>query len=187
MGASEIRKVFDRTVLPQLDVLYAVALQFTGSAERASDACRETFARAYNLFPASAPAGNRRVWLLKILFLTLREPAARSQNGLVRTRAEAPERVPDRALRNHSNAARSGSGAATRSEHLQVQQLLRTLPEEYRAALLLVEVAELSYEESAGVLEVTIEAVRSRVSHARLMMLHGLSPAALRLKAGRVS
>jgi DNA-directed RNA polymerase specialized sigma24 family protein len=178
-SASEIRKLFDRRVLPHLDVLYAVALHFTGSTDRASDSCRATFARAYNLFPTSTAADNWRVRLLKILFGTFNQPLAKSPNGKV-SLGGAPGRAAGRTWLDPSSAARKGTAAPARPESSEVQHLLRTLPAEDRAALLLVELAELSYEAAAIVLEVPIETIHSRVSRARLMMLHGLSPAALR-------
>jgi RNA polymerase sigma factor (sigma-70 family) len=56
-----------------------------------------------------------------------------------------------------------------------VEKALHSLPDEFRAALLLVDVNELSYEEAARALEVPIGTVRSRLSRARSMMRYALA------------
>jgi len=51
---------------------------------------------------------------------------------------------------------------------------LQSLPEEFKTALLVVEVNELSYEDAARAMEVPIGTVRSRLSRARAMMRYAL-------------
>jgi RNA polymerase sigma-70 factor (ECF subfamily) len=52
----------------------------------------------------------------------------------------------------------------------EVERALRELPEEYRTAIVLVDIEELSYEEAAKVMECAIGTVRSRVSRGRRML-----------------
>ncbi len=52
----------------------------------------------------------------------------------------------------------------------EVEKALRELPEEYRTAIVLVDIEELSYEEAAKVMECAIGTVRSRVSRGRRML-----------------
>jgi DNA-directed RNA polymerase specialized sigma24 family protein len=197
-SASQIRRLFDRSVLPHLDVLYTVACQFTGSAGRAAGACRETVARAYRQFPASSgragldsDTAGCRVWLLKILFGILGEARSQSPDGCAT--AEETDRVCPTAGPAGQNAGARGwqgrpphrqNSAATREDseavRQQVRHLFRSLPTEDRAVLMLVDVAELSYEEAARVLDVTIETIRCRVSHARMLLRCGLGPSLLR-------
>jgi RNA polymerase sigma-70 factor (ECF subfamily) len=59
-----------------------------------------------------------------------------------------------------------------------MEKALHSLPEEFRTALLLVDVNELSYEEAAQTMEVPIGTVRSRLSRARAMMRYALEQAA---------
>jgi RNA polymerase sigma-70 factor, ECF subfamily len=51
-----------------------------------------------------------------------------------------------------------------------VEQALESIPEEFRAALLLVDVEELSYQEVSGVLNIPIGTVKSRVSRGRAIL-----------------
>ncbi len=61
----------------------------------------------------------------------------------------------------------------------EVQQVIKKLPEEYRTAIVLVDIEELSYEEAAKVMECPIGTVRSRVSRGRRMLQVALRDYAL--------
>ena len=52
----------------------------------------------------------------------------------------------------------------------EVETALASLPEEFRQAVLLVDVEELSYQEVSGVLNVAIGTIKSRVSRGRAML-----------------
>jgi len=52
----------------------------------------------------------------------------------------------------------------------EVEKALRELPEEFRTAIVLVDIEELSYEEAAKVMECAKGTVRSRVSRGRRML-----------------
>jgi RNA polymerase sigma-70 factor (ECF subfamily) len=74
---------------------------------------------------------------------------------------------------NHtdSNPESVLSGHAMERE---VEAALGKLPEEFRDALLLVDVEELSYLEISGVLNIPIGTVKSRVSRGRAMLREAL-------------
>jgi RNA polymerase sigma-70 factor (ECF subfamily) len=52
----------------------------------------------------------------------------------------------------------------------EVERALRGLPEEFRAAILLVDLQELNYEEAAKVMECPVGTVRSRLSRGRRLL-----------------
>jgi RNA polymerase sigma-70 factor (ECF subfamily) len=56
----------------------------------------------------------------------------------------------------------------------QLKSALDSLPDEFREVLLLVDVQELNYREVAGVLDIPIGTVKSRVSRGRAMMREAL-------------
>jgi len=62
----------------------------------------------------------------------------------------------------------------------EVEKALRELPEEYRTAIVLVDIEELSYEEAAKVMECAIGTIRSRVSRGRRMLQVALRDYALK-------
>jgi RNA polymerase sigma-70 factor (ECF subfamily) len=61
----------------------------------------------------------------------------------------------------------------------EVEEALKNLPEEYRTAIVLVDIEELSYEEAAKVMDCAIGTVRSRVSRGRRMLQVALRDYAL--------
>ncbi len=52
----------------------------------------------------------------------------------------------------------------------EVEEALKELPEEYRTAIVLEDIEELSYEEAAKVMECAIGTIRSRVSRGRRLL-----------------
>ncbi len=66
----------------------------------------------------------------------------------------------------------------------EVERALRELPEEYRMAIVLVDIEELSYEEAAKVMACAIGTVRSRISRGRRILQVALRNYAL--ERGRI-
>ncbi|MEX2223998.1 MAG: sigma-70 family RNA polymerase sigma factor [Candidatus Rokuibacteriota bacterium] len=76
-----------------------------------------------------------------------------------------------------SDWSREPDGAAMAAELMRaIEQGLRELPADYRAVVLLRDVEGLPTEEVAGVLHLTIPAVKSRVHRARLFLRKMLGP-----------
>lgn len=61
----------------------------------------------------------------------------------------------------------------------EVEKALGELPEEFRTAIVLVDIEELSYEEAAKIMECPMGTVRSRVSRGRRMLQVALKDYAL--------
>jgi RNA polymerase sigma-70 factor (ECF subfamily) len=61
----------------------------------------------------------------------------------------------------------------------EVETALKGLPEEFRTAIVLVDIEELSYQETAQVMECPVGTVRSRVSRGRRMLQVALRDYAL--------
>lgn len=62
----------------------------------------------------------------------------------------------------------------------EVEKTLKGLPVEFRTAIVLVDIEELTYEEAAEVMQCPIGTARSRVSRARRMLQVGLKDYALK-------
>jgi RNA polymerase sigma-70 factor (ECF subfamily) len=167
------RREFEALALPFLPALYNTGLHLTRDGDDAADLVQETCLRAYRTFDSFRPGTNGKAWLFKILysvFFNRRKKAWREvgpfpvdqleqQFGSL---MEAPESEP-------------GTGASWDREWTpEVETALRSLPEVYRAAVLLVDVEELSHEEAADVLGVRLGTVQSRVFRARRMLYAAL-------------
>ena len=67
---------------------------------------------------------------------------------------------------------------------LDVDAALRTLPEEFRVAVVLRDLCDLDYAEIAEVLDVPPGTVRSRISRGRALLVERLGPAGERAPGG---
>ncbi len=166
-GGERIRERFERLVLPHLDALFAMSFQLTGDQTRAGELCQETALRAYGALSDLTISERRiRVWLLTILYRAFRSGTANHQGAVAPTIGSSKERIE-----NHTSGdvdvATPWPGD---SAGLEIQRVLRGMPQDDKEAILLTHLAQLSYEEAAETLEVPVEAVRARVSRGRAFM-----------------
>ena len=177
---SEKRRLFEHEALPHLDSLFTTALYLTRSQEEANDLCQETMLRAYRSFHQFTIGTNCRAWLLTILNNLFRTNRSRAKPEHVSATSEEFERaIETESLRASGRMVNPEAIVAQRSFAQSVQRDLRDLPTDFKAALILVDLEDMTYKEAAGALEVPIGTVRSRVSRGRALMRE-----ALRLFAG---
>jgi RNA polymerase sigma-70 factor (ECF subfamily) len=170
------RKRFEDEALPHLDALYTMALRLVRNADDAGDLLQETVLRAYRFFHQFESGTNCRAWMLTILFNNFR-------NGYRKTWREQPASSPeefDRKVEAESlrlDPAGDNPEAVVPSQRIEgeVEAALTGLPAEFREAILLVDVEELSYQEVSEVLKVPIGTVKSRVSRGRAMLRDSLA------------
>ncbi|HVN26899.1 MAG TPA: sigma-70 family RNA polymerase sigma factor [Candidatus Binataceae bacterium] len=165
------RELFEREVLAHLDSIYSMALRLARDPEDANDLLQDTVLRAYRFFHQFTPGTNSRAWVLTILFNNFRNGYRKSGREQVSQsdaefleRLEAESLAADQTLSDPEALAFSGVMAP------EVRAALDAIPEEFRSAVLLVDVQELSYQEVAAVLSVPVGTVKSRVSRARSML-----------------
>ncbi len=175
-ASGETRAAFEAEALPHLNRVWAAARRFAGRDGDAEDLVQETFLRAYKSFGSFERGTNCRAWLLTILYSVFvnryrrarREPESRDP-GALETLAER-NLVPtdwERPLLDAASAGRWGTGET-------VQAALAELPAEFREAVLLVDVEELTYEEAATAIECPVGTVRSRLFRARRLLARAL-------------
>ncbi len=156
---------FETVALPHLDELYRTAVRLLGDSAKAEDVVQETYLQAWKSFARFAPGTNCRAWLFKILINAIHHHrrawfnwrrAKESEDFLEQTAVPAtpvPERIAQR----------------------EILHALARLPADYRAAVLLADVDEFSYKEIAGMLDVPIGTVMSRLSRGRKLLRQQLS------------
>lgn len=168
---SASRQRFESEALPQLDALFIAGLRLTRNEAEAKDLCQETMLRAYRAFRQFTPGTNCRAWLMTILYNLFRDGFRRRQREQVMADPEQFERIAEtQGWRAHCEPQQPEPlllGQISRSE---LSRALQDLPEEFRAALLLVDVQDLPYRDAARVLQVPVGTVRSRVSRGRARM-----------------
>jgi RNA polymerase sigma-70 factor, ECF subfamily len=158
------RRHFEQEVLPELDVLFAAALYLARDQDEANDLCEKTIVRAYRSFDRRMNVANYRAWLLRILHEIVRAEKITGRSG-VETKAESTglDQPPSLVCAGFNIRALSNNYSG-------VDRALHELPDDFRAALVMVDVAELTYHDAAKVLAVPIETVRARISQGRALM-----------------
>jgi RNA polymerase sigma-70 factor, ECF subfamily len=172
----ERRKRFEEEALPHLDALYTMAVRLSRNPDDANDLVQETVLRAYRFFEQFEHGTNCRAWMLTILFNNFR-------NGYRRSVREQPSASPEEFERKVEAESIHGDVPNTNPEAMlsgvgmdrEVEGALDALPAEFREALLLVDVQELSYQEISKVLNIPIGTVKSRVSRGRSLLREALT------------
>jgi len=154
--------------MPHLDAVFSMAMRLARNPDDAKDLVQETVLRAYRFFEQFEPGTNCRAWLLTILFNNFRNGYRRFSREQLSSTAEEFERR----IETHSTeGGRPESDPAVLITYQlldrEVEAALDSLPEEFRSALLLIDLQELSYDEVACVLKVPVGTVKSRVSRGR--------------------
>jgi RNA polymerase sigma-70 factor (ECF subfamily) len=168
---------FEAEALPHLNDIYRTASRILGDSARAEDVTQEVFLQAWKSFHKFEPGTNCRAWLYKILFHCanhhrrkfFRFPLMKEAEEFVEANLTAPEPIPE-------NLADGDILAA-----------LDRIPADFRSVILMVDVEEFSYKETAEILSIPIGTVMSRLSRARKLLRDELKDVALSYGIGIAS
>ena len=166
---------FEKAALPHLQDLYRAAVRLLGDTTRAEDVVQEAYLQAWKSFDRFAPGTNCRAWMFKILINTIHHYRRKWLN---------PRLVAD----SEETLEQTAAPTPPIPEHITEEEILRALdrlPADYRTAVLLADVEEFSYKEIAGMLNVPIGTVMSRLSRGRKMLREQLSELARSYGIGR--
>jgi len=161
------RRRFEAQVLPYLDAAHNLARWLARSPADADDIVQEAVLRAYRGFEGFR-GEDAKPWLLAIVrncFFT----AA----GQARQRRSVP--LPEESVANDDAAFVDESpdpelAVLRADQRRRLDQVVATLPQEFREVLILREMEDLSYREIAQVTGTPIGTVMSRLARARAML-----------------
>jgi RNA polymerase sigma-70 factor (ECF subfamily) len=151
---------FERIAMPHLAALLRVARRLTLNPTSAEDLVQETMLLAWRGFRSFQTGTNARAWLFRILFNAFHGEG----------RKRAPEAV--------SRTFVSPRQQARQQEAVEISEALEALPIEQRTVLLLCVVEGFTCREVAGILDLPIGTVMSRLSRARQELRSSLAPLA---------
>lgn len=166
-------EAFARDVLPEIDVLLRVALSRTRNAADAEDLVQDTLLRAYrsiDRFDGAHP----RAWLLTIL-----------RNAQInRTRRRRPVLLHNPETSQHHHAERDAQPSAETvvvgdAFDATVEDAVAALPARFRRVVELVDIAGLTYQDTADALGIPVGTVMSRLHRARHRIRTRLTAAGL--------
>jgi len=145
--------------------LYRRALRLARNEEIAGDLVQDTFERALRFESQYEPGSNLKAWLQRILLSVF----------VTRCRRHRRER---RAVENltHDPCAWTAVDQPRPAQALSlpVARAVAALPPHFREALELVDVAELSYRDAAGIIGVPLGTIMSRLHRGRRMLAEAL-------------
>jgi len=173
---------FEAAALPFMDALYNQALRLTRNSEDASDIVQETYLRAYRTFANFKEGTNCKAWLFTILYSIFVNKYRKRQREADTVSIEELEQKFHRTL---ADGQWETNFVATTSEpdwqEPELNHAMAKLPEDFRSAVLLVDVQGFTYEEAAAALECPVGTVRSRLFRARRMLFVELKDYARRI------
>ncbi|HZS13748.1 MAG TPA: sigma-70 family RNA polymerase sigma factor [Candidatus Dormibacteraeota bacterium] len=156
------------------DELYTMALRLLGTPADAADVVQETFLRAYMNLPRLRHA-SVRAWLFRVAVNASRDVQRRA----VRRPADSLEQDDGKVLELPSQEMGPEAAAEAKERAEAIRAAVMQLPLDYRVAVVLRDVNDLSYEEIAEALRVPLGTVKSRLSRARLQLADALRGSAV--------
>lgn len=157
------KAAFEELVLKYQDRIYNICRHMLGNAQEAEDAAQDTFIKAYHNLNNFRPEASFYTWVYRIAVNTCldykKKPFFESlfkKSGEETYIDEPPSDWPSPDKLYESKQI----GAA-------LHNCIQKLPLKLRTAIVLKEIEELSYEEIADILEISIGTVKSRISRAR--------------------
>jgi len=163
---------FETQAIGQLNALLGVASRLTRNPADAQDLVQDTLLKAMRARDQFEAGTNMRAWLLRILTNTFINRYRRG--GLERSVLDGPDADP--LADGWISASTMESMRDPESQALrpmleqEIKRILDELPEEFRLAVVLSDVEELSYKEIADIMGCPIGTVMSRLHRGRRLL-----------------
>jgi RNA polymerase sigma-70 factor, ECF subfamily len=169
-SAEGLRMLVDRHKDPVVNYLW----RMTGCRVRAEEMAQESFVRLYLTPPHLENGASLAPWLFRVATNLVRSEERRARRSrLYRWLLRASN--GHNGVGPHPPPDQEGRLLAQEAQR-QTQRALAALPIRFRAALVLREIQELSYDEIARVLGCPVGTVRSRINRGRALLRESLTP-----------
>ena len=151
-------------LLEHIDGLYSYAMVLSRNRSDAEDLVQETYLRAIPAVDRLRKDSNVRSWLFTVLRNIWLNQLRSSGKSIQMSGADIDQFFSETSAARTSDAH---SQLVTRIEQERVRQAILALSDQFREVILLREYEGMSYQEIAGVLDVPIGTVMSRLGRAR--------------------
>jgi RNA polymerase sigma-70 factor (ECF subfamily) len=160
---------FEDAAMPFLDSLYNTAYRMARNPQDAEDLIQETYLKAYKYYDKFEEGTNFKAWLFKILKNTFinsyrKKQQAPRQGDFAEIEDAFETQVSEEVRQQHKNPEDRMLEGVLDAD---IQRAIRSLPPDYRMAVLLADLEDLSYKEIASVLDVPVGTVMSRLYRGR--------------------
>jgi RNA polymerase sigma-70 factor (ECF subfamily) len=165
-------EAFNQLVNAYQDVVFNQAYRLLGDRQDAEDVTQKAFLAAYHKF-SQFRGDSFRAWILKIVTNLCMDELRRRKShpnlplepvGEDGEEFDSPAWLVDSSISPEEYAERSELRSA-------LQRCLDRLPDEYRTAVVLVDVQGIDYAEAASILGVPVGTLKSRLARGRAKML----------------
>lgn len=152
--------IFQKHILPARHKLYRFALRITGNVQEAEDVVQEVLTKAWTTSEQIEGGQSIRSWEAWCMTLTQRQSIDKLRSRTLR-RTSPLEVAPE-------PSSQSGMQHIENQDLIdQVQQLMNRLPERQRLVMHLRDIEEMSYEEIAHQLDISMDQVKTYLHRAR--------------------
>lgn len=159
------REAFEEEALVHLEVLYGQGLRLTGGDEaRAEDLVQETMLKAWRSWDTYDRGTNCRAWLMTILRNTFINEFRQQKS---RPDPVDYDDVEERPIWSQLKQEDPAGEFFDRIVDDRIVEAIEDLPDEFRVAVVLSDVEDLSYEEIAEQLGIPVGTVKSRLYRGR--------------------
>lgn len=171
------QNAFDKLVRSYEKRVYNLAYRLSGHYDEANDISVDAFVRVFQALKLFRGEANFSTWLFRIVTNVYLDRRKRTRNKQHLSLEEYIELEENSVARQIEDPAPSpGQVAELRERSDVLQNAITALPDYQRAMVVLYHTEGLSYEEIAGVMELPIGTVKSRLNRARLVLREKLDP-----------
>jgi RNA polymerase sigma-70 factor (ECF subfamily) len=172
---------FEEEALDLSDQVFRVARHLVGSREEAEDLMQETYARAFRSWRSFTPGTNLRAWLLRILTNLNIDRGRRVQ------RTPQTTSIDEKGDYYLYDKMEEAEGKPLDEEKVieklsqdSIVDALAVVPHDFRDVLVLVDIGDFSYADTAQILDIPIGTVMSRLHRARRILKGELAEEAVK-------
>ena len=177
-GARE-RVRFEEEALALADQVYRVARRLVSSREEAEDLMQETYARAFRGWRSYTPGTNLRAWLLRILTNLNIDRGRRQQRAPDTQPLEEGDYFLYNKLEESNDANLDEERVVERLSQDDIVGALSAVPHDFRDVIVLVDIGDFSYADSAQILDIPVGTVMSRLHRGRRILKRELAERAV--------
>jgi RNA polymerase sigma-70 factor (ECF subfamily) len=162
---------FEEEALDLSDQVYRVARHLANSREDADELMQETYVRAFRSWQQYTPGTNLRAWLLRILTNLNIDRGRRQQRSPQTTSLdEKSDYYLYDKLEEQEGRPLDEERVIERLSQDSVVDALAHVPHDFRDVLVLVDIGDFSYADTAQILDIPVGTVMSRLHRARRIL-----------------
>lgn len=164
------REAFEQLVTSYHGLVYGLALRLLNEVEEARDATQETFLKVFRHLKYFRGESGLKTWIYRIAINEIsnhqRWWRVRQRKSWVSIEGSDDDRVSLASVLP-SQERNPEEASIARQQHVAILHAIQKLRMPYRTVVILRDVEDLSYEEIAGILHLSVGTVKSRLARGR--------------------